>query len=209
MVEPDRQHPLAGHMLDTAMATTGTHMLVQVGDRLGQPNMMGSQDRPSGGLVAQPVEDGDALGRPQDHIEGGDGVSAVGTAQQLPRGGVAALEHGPKPHRRCFALQPKAAGAGAIPAAWGLAVAGQILLVVGGQLAGVVLLPAYRELGDVGHHPAAASRLRWRERTHPWCIALLRRLRVESRPEASVRQAITRSKRMWIFLDASDRQLWK
>jgi hypothetical protein len=37
----------------------------------------------------------------------------------------------------------------------GLAVAGQVLLVVGGQLAGVVRLPAHRELGDVGHHPAA------------------------------------------------------
>jgi hypothetical protein len=33
--------------------------------------------------------------------------------------------------------------------------AGQIRLVVGGQLPSVVGLPAYRELGDVGHHPAA------------------------------------------------------
>jgi hypothetical protein len=55
----------------------------------------------------------------------------------------------------------------------GLAVAGQVLLVVGGQLAGVIILPPYRELGDVGHHPAAASCLRWRQRTHLRCIAVL------------------------------------
>ena len=31
----------------------------------------------------------------------------------------------------------------------------QILLMVGGQLAGVLGLPPHRELGDVDHHPAA------------------------------------------------------
>jgi restriction system protein len=59
----------------------------------------------------------------------------------------------PPPRRRCFALQPQTAGAGAVPPAWGLPVARQIRFVVGGQLAGVVGLAAYRELGDVGHHP--------------------------------------------------------
>jgi hypothetical protein len=76
-------------------------------------------------------------------------------AQELAAVGMAALEHLPKARRRCFALQPKAAGAGAVPPAWGLTVARQILLVVGGQLTGVVLLPPHRQLGDVGHHPAA------------------------------------------------------
>jgi len=38
----------------------------------------------------------------------------------------------------------------------GLTVAGQILLVVSGQVAGVALLPTHRELGDVGHHSAAS-----------------------------------------------------
>src|SRR5512132_702399 len=74
-------------------------------------------------------------------------------AEQLPGSRVAALEHGLDPRRRCFALQPQAGSASAVPPARGLAVAGQILFVVGGQLAGVVLLPAYRELGDVGYHP--------------------------------------------------------
>jgi hypothetical protein len=76
--------------------------------------------------------------------------------EQLPGGGIAALEHPLEPRHRCFALQPEAAGAGAVPPAWGLAVARQILFVVGGQLAGVVLLPPHRQLGDVGHHPAAS-----------------------------------------------------
>src|SRR5215218_6888449 len=115
--------------------------------------MMGSQHRPTGRRVTQAVQDRDALGRPQNHIEGGHRVAAMGTAQQLPRRRVAALEHGLEPGHGCFALQPKAAGAGAVPAAWRLAVAGQILLVVGGQLAGVVLLPPYRQFRDVGHHP--------------------------------------------------------
>jgi hypothetical protein len=45
---------------------------------------------------------------------------------------------------------------------------------------GVVLLPTYRELGDVGHHPASSSPS-LAPATHPWCIALLGRLRVETR----------------------------
>jgi hypothetical protein len=158
VVEPDRQHPLSGHVLDTAMAAAGPKVLVQVGDRLGQPGMMGGQHGPASGWVSEAVDDRHALGRPQDHIKGWDGVAAMRAAQQLPGRGVAALEHGLEPRHGCFALQPEAAGAGAVPAAWGLTVAGQILLVVGGQLAGVVLLPPHRQLGDVGYHPPLPSR---------------------------------------------------
>ena len=42
VIEPDRQHPLSGHMLDTAVTAAGPQMLVQVADRLGQPGMMRS-----------------------------------------------------------------------------------------------------------------------------------------------------------------------
>jgi hypothetical protein len=167
-------------MLDTTMATTGPQVLVQVADRLGQAGMMGSQHRPSDGWVTQAVEDRDALGRPQDHVNGWDGVAAMGAAEELAGVGVAALEHSLELGRGCFALQPEGAGAEAVPPAWGLAVAGQILLVVSGQLAGVILLPAHRQLRDVGHHPAASLPcLRWRERTHPWCIALLGKIAVD------------------------------
>ena len=41
VVEPDRQQPLSGHVLDTAVAAAGPQVLVQVGDRLGQPGVMG------------------------------------------------------------------------------------------------------------------------------------------------------------------------
>jgi hypothetical protein len=179
VVKPHRQHSLSGHVLDTAMAAAGPQVFVQVADRLGQPDMMRLEHRSAGGRITQAVEDRHALGRPQHHVEGGDGVAAMLAAQQLACGGIAALEHGLKPRRRCFALQPQTAGAGAVPPAWGLPVARQIRFVVGGQLAGVVGLAAYRELGDVGHHPplppafvGASKRTRG--------ALLLERLRVES-----------------------------
>jgi hypothetical protein len=52
---------------------------------------MGGQDGPAGGRIAEAVQDRDTLGRPQDHIKGGDGVAAVLPAEQLAGGGVAAL----------------------------------------------------------------------------------------------------------------------
>ena len=167
VVEADRQQPLSGHMLDTAMATAGPQVLIQVGNGLGQPGMMGGEHRPAGGRIPQAVEDRDALGRPQHHVEGRHGVAAMRTAQQLPRRRVPAFEHGLEPRRRCFALQRQTAGAGAVPPAWGLPVTRQILLVVGGQLAGVVGLPPHGELGDVGHHPdrSPSRRRRRQQRT--------------------------------------------
>ena len=164
VVEADRQQPLSGHVLVSTVATARPKMGVQVGDRLSYAGMVGRQDRLANGRIAQPVEDRHTLRRAQDHIKGGHRVVAVGPAEELPGCGVAALEHGLEPGHRCFALQPEVGGAGAVPAARTLAVAGQVLFVVGGQLAGVVLLPPHRELGDVGHHPAAPSpRLSWRQ----------------------------------------------
>jgi hypothetical protein len=126
------------------------------------------------GRVAQAVEDRDALGRPQDHVERRDGVAAMRPAQQLPSHRVAAHEHGLEPGGHgCFALQPERCQPGAVPPARGLAVARQIRLVVGGQLPGVVRLPPHRELGDVGHHPTAPFPPSLASATHPWCIALL------------------------------------
>ena len=163
MVEADRHQPLSGHMLDTAMATTGPKVSVQVDHCLADTGVMGGKHRLAGDRVTQAVQDRDALSRAQHRVERRHRVPAVGAAEELPSRRVAALEHGLEPGHRCFAPQPEAGGAGAVPAAWGLAVAGQVRFVVGGQLAGVVGLPTDRELGDVGHHPAAASRLRWRE----------------------------------------------
>jgi integrase-like protein len=78
----------------------------------------------AGGRIAQAVEDRDALGRPQDHVKGRHRAFAVGPAEELLGVRVAALEHAPDAAPGCFALQPEAGGAGAVPPAWGLAVAG-------------------------------------------------------------------------------------
>ena len=107
VVKADRQQPLSGHMLDTAMAAAGPQMVVQVADRLGQPGVMGGQHGSSGGWVTEAVEGGHALGRPQDHVECGDGVAAVRTAQQLPDIRVPTLEHGLEPGGGCFACSPR------------------------------------------------------------------------------------------------------
>jgi hypothetical protein len=192
VVEADRQQPLSGHVLDTTVSTASAQMLVQVGDRLGQPSMMGRQYGSSGGRVAQAVEDRDALGGPQHHIKAWHSITAMRAAQQLASGRVAAFEHGLEFGHGCFAMQPQGDGAGAVPAACTLAVAGQVLLVVGGQLASVVLLPPHRQLRDVGHHPAAASSPASAPATHPWCIALLRRFRVESRARRGRPSVMTR-----------------
>jgi len=69
MVEPDPQQPLSGHVLVSAVATPRPNVGVQVGDRLSHAGMVGRQDRPAGGRVAQAVKDRHALGRPQDHVE--------------------------------------------------------------------------------------------------------------------------------------------
>jgi hypothetical protein len=124
VVEPDGQQALSGHVLDTTVATAGPNVFVQVADRLGQAGVMGLEHRPAGGRVTQAVEDRDALGRPQDHVKGRDGIAAMRPAQQLASCGVAALEHGLEPRHRCFALQTQRGGAGAVPPAWTLTVAG-------------------------------------------------------------------------------------
>jgi hypothetical protein len=49
VVEPDRQHPVSGHALDTAVAAAGPQLPVQVADRLGQPGVVGGQHRSASG----------------------------------------------------------------------------------------------------------------------------------------------------------------
>jgi hypothetical protein len=131
VVEPDRQHSLSGHMLDTAMAAAGAQVSVQVADRLGQSGVMGRQHGSSGGRVSQAVEERDALGRAQDHVERRHRIPTMRAAEELASGRVAAFEHPLEPGRRCFALQPECCGAGAVPPARGLPVARQIVFVVG------------------------------------------------------------------------------
>jgi hypothetical protein len=79
----------------------------------------------------------------------------VRPAEQLTGVGVAAVEH---PHERLGgggALLAERGGALAEPAARGLAVAGEVLLAVVGDLAEVVVLAADRQLGDIDNHPCS------------------------------------------------------
>jgi hypothetical protein len=154
VVEPDRQQPLSGHVLDTTMAATGAQVLIQVADSLGQSRVMGGQHRPAGRRIPQAIEDGDALGRAQHHVKAWDGVAAVGWPSSSP-------VVGSRPSN--MAWNP-ATDASPCSQGWlrrrRTTVPGTHrdrtgTLVVGGQLAGVVGLPPHRELGDVGHHPAS------------------------------------------------------
>ena len=156
VVEPDRQQPLSGHMLDTTMAAAGPQVLVQVADRLGQPGVMGGQHRPAGGRVTQAVEDRHALGRPQDHVKGrarrcghGGGPAAPRSSGRGPRTwpGTRPRDASPCSPRLLAPAPYHRPGDSPWP--------DRYCFVVGGQLAGVVLLPPHRQLGDVGHHPAA------------------------------------------------------
>jgi len=85
VVEADRQQPLSGHVLVSTVATTSPQVVVQVGGGLGHAGVVGGQHRPAGRRIPEAVEDRDALGRPQGHVEGGHGVAAVRAAQQLTR----------------------------------------------------------------------------------------------------------------------------
>jgi hypothetical protein len=57
VVEPDRQQPLAVHMLMAAMAAAGPKVVVQVGGGLGHPGVVGGQHRLAGRRIPQAVED--------------------------------------------------------------------------------------------------------------------------------------------------------
>jgi hypothetical protein len=84
VVEPDRQQPLAGHVLMAGVAAAGPDVGVQVADSLADAGVVGIQDRPAGGRIPEAVEDGHALGGAQHHVERGHGDLAVRSAEGSP-----------------------------------------------------------------------------------------------------------------------------
>jgi hypothetical protein len=54
VVEADRQQPLSGHVLVSAVAAAGAQVLVQVGNGLGQPGVVGGQHGSTGGRIPRP-----------------------------------------------------------------------------------------------------------------------------------------------------------
>jgi len=87
MIEPDRQQPLTGHVLDTTMATAGPKVLVQVGDRLGQPGVVGDQHHPAGRRIPEAVEDGDALVGRKTTSKAGTALRPCGRPSSSPLSG--------------------------------------------------------------------------------------------------------------------------
>ena len=183
MVEPDRQHALPLDVLDPGVAAAGAQLLVQVGDRLASPAWCASR-------TARPVEGSPSAYRSDTLLVGRSTTSKAGTAlrpwgrpSSWPVSGVAALEDGLEAGDGCFALLAQRCSAGAVPAAWGLAVAGQVRFVVGGQLAGVVVLASGGQLGHIRHHLPLPPRRRWRQqRTRG---ALLSSVKLDGTTESS------------------------
>jgi hypothetical protein len=153
VVEPHRQQAAAPNMLRPAVATAGAELPVQVGGRLRQPHVVGVQHRPPGRGIPQAVQDGDALGRAQHQVKAGDGVAAVLAAEQLPVLGSRPWMSRRNPSLEASPSRPRLAEPRPYRPAWGLAVAGQVLLAVVGEPAQVVVLAASGELGHVQHHP--------------------------------------------------------
>jgi hypothetical protein len=118
VVEPDRQQAVAANMLRPAVAPSGAELPVQVRRRLGQAHVVGVQHRPPGRRFPKAVEHRDALARPQDKVEPGDGVVAVGAAQRLPGLRVAALDQPPEFLLGGLAFEAEAGSSPAVPAAW-------------------------------------------------------------------------------------------
>jgi hypothetical protein len=153
VVKPDRDQPPTRDVVAAAMAASGADMFFQVAERLGGRLLVRGQHLGGDVGVAQAVQQRHALGRAEDHVEGGHAAVAVRAAEQLAGVGVAAVEDAHERLGGGGAVLAERGGALAEPAAGGLAVAGEVLLAVVGDLAEVVVLAADRQLGDVHDHP--------------------------------------------------------
>src|SRR6266545_2779048 len=156
--KPGRQQPRPANMLGAVVAAAGADLAVEVGDRLADRVLVGGQDRRAGLLVAQPGQHRDALGGTKHQVPRGHRVGAGWTAELLAGLGVAPGEQVLERLRRAGAFKTERGGAAAKVLAGGLAVAGQVLLAVLGDLAGVVVGPPGRQLVQVRGHQRSAAR---------------------------------------------------
>jgi hypothetical protein len=154
VVEPDRDQLATSDMVVPAMAAAGADVRLEIAERLLGRLLVGVQHTGDLG-VAQAVQQRHALGRAEHHIEGRHAPVTVGAAEQGAGVGVAAMEHVYERLGGGGAVLAKRGGALAEPAARGLAVAGEVLFAVVGDLAEIVVLAADRQLGDVHNHPCS------------------------------------------------------
>jgi hypothetical protein len=149
-------------MLNTAMAAAGPKVLVQVGDRLGQPGVMGCEHRPTGGPVTEAVEDRDALVGRRTTSKAGTALRPWGRPNSSPvvgwrpsnvawnpAGDASPCSPGCRRRRSTTVLGTRRGPTGTPRGRW--------------PARGCSTPPPYREHGDVGHHPPLPSRRRWRQ----------------------------------------------
>jgi hypothetical protein len=139
-------------MLRPVSAGAGPDLPVQVGHRGRHACLVGLHGGPAGGLVAEGIQEGDVLDRPQHQVPSRHCIAARRPAERLARVGVAP---GEQPPELLLGADPllaecRAAGAEELPGA--LAVAGQVFFVVAGHLPHVVVAAPSRQLVQVRGH---------------------------------------------------------
>jgi hypothetical protein len=149
---PDRHEPRPPDMLRPVSARAGPDLPIQVADRGLHPGLVGIPGRPAGVLVAEGIQDGDVLDRPQHQIPRRHRVRPGSTAELLAGVGVLPGEQPPELLLRAHARLAQRRTAGAQVLARTLTVAGQVLLVVAGDLSHVVVAAAGRQLMQVRGH---------------------------------------------------------
>jgi hypothetical protein len=150
--EPHRQQALALHMLGPMPPGARADLLVKVGDRRANARLMRGRHLPRRLRVPQAIQDRHVLMRAEHQVPGGHGIGAGGAAELLAGAGIAPGEQVLEGLRRTLPVQAQRAGAATMEHPRGLALAGQVLLAVAGDLAGVVARPAGRQLVEIRNH---------------------------------------------------------
>jgi hypothetical protein len=100
------------------MSPTRADMVLEIGQGFGGRLVVGGQDLGGDLRIAEAIEERDALGWPQHHIERRDAPVAMRSAEQLASVGVAAVEHPDERLGAGDAFLVEGLGAAAEPAAW-------------------------------------------------------------------------------------------
>jgi hypothetical protein len=127
-------------------------LLIEVGNRRTHAGLVRLGDRRTGPLVPQRVQDRHVLVGAEHQIPRRHRIGTGRAAELLAGAGVLPGKQPLERRRRTLTLQAKRQGAATVEHPWRLAVAGQVLLAVAGDLAGVVVLPPGRQLVQIRRH---------------------------------------------------------
>ena len=151
--------PVGHHLVEAAVTPPGPGRLdLEDAQGLGHGCLVGVPDR-SGHLGrSQGEEQGHRLGGGEGGVEAGDLGRPLGSAEPLPRSGMASLQDGVQVVGLDLAGQAEQVGAVAGPLAGGFAGTGVVVLDAGGDGVEVVLLHARRQLAEAQHRPTWPGR---------------------------------------------------